>query len=253
MRARNLKPGFFSNEVLGSADPLYSILFAGLWGMADREGRLEDRPLRICAVVFPYRRNVTEKRCGAMLDWLDERDFIRRYVAEGRQYIQVLQFQRHQNPHKNEAPSKIPALTSGSHRTRTGGAPEQHPTSTGALGLTPDSGLLTPDSGDPHPPTPSPQPERGSEGAGAPRNGNGRRPRNVRQESRAAWDQVLDCAQHGGQTVGNELIDQAVRLIGGYQRIGQSHESQRRANRERFRETFEALLERQHEPTPHGH
>ena len=73
MRARNLKPGLFKNEILGSADALLTILFEGLWCMADREGRLEDRPLRICAVIFPYRRTVTERRMNTMLQWLFER------------------------------------------------------------------------------------------------------------------------------------------------------------------------------------
>jgi hypothetical protein len=53
MRACNIKPGFFKNEVLGTAVPILSLLFSGLWGLADREGRLEDRPLRIKAEIFP--------------------------------------------------------------------------------------------------------------------------------------------------------------------------------------------------------
>jgi hypothetical protein len=54
MRARNIKPGFFKNEELATKDPLARILFEGLWCMADREGRLEDRPARIKAEVLPY-------------------------------------------------------------------------------------------------------------------------------------------------------------------------------------------------------
>ena len=119
MRSRNIKPGFFKNEILGTADPLISILFAGLWCVADREGRLEDRPLRLCAELFPYRRTVTNKKVDAMLRWLHENGFITRYEAAGRQYIQVLEFSKHQNPHKHEAPSKIPALSSISYRTGT--------------------------------------------------------------------------------------------------------------------------------------
>jgi hypothetical protein len=130
VRARNLKPGFFKNEILGSADPLLGILFEGLWCMADREGRLEDRPLRICATVFPYRRSVTEKKAAAMLRWLHDEGFIARYEVAGKRYIQVLEFLSHQNPHKNEAPSKIPALTSIPHGAYTGEAPEDSETST---------------------------------------------------------------------------------------------------------------------------
>src|SRR5262244_3073085 len=61
IRARNIKPGIFKNELLGAADPLLTLLFEGLWCMADREGRLEDRPLRIKAEIFPYPKNLRRK------------------------------------------------------------------------------------------------------------------------------------------------------------------------------------------------
>lgn len=103
-RARNIKPGLFKNEVLGVADPLYTLLFEGLWVLADREGRLEDRPLRIKAEVFPY-RNVD---VDPMLEWLRTHDFIRRYEVASKRYILVCEFVKHQNPHKNETESVIP-------------------------------------------------------------------------------------------------------------------------------------------------
>jgi hypothetical protein len=104
-RARNIKPGFFKNEILGVADPLYSILFEGLWVLADRAGRLEDRPLRIKGEIFPYRDGIDME---AMLEWLQAEGFIRRYVVAGKRYILVLEFVKHQNPHKNEAESILP-------------------------------------------------------------------------------------------------------------------------------------------------
>lgn len=45
-RARNIKPAFFMNDELAEIDPLGRLLFIGLWTIADREGRLEDRPAR---------------------------------------------------------------------------------------------------------------------------------------------------------------------------------------------------------------
>jgi hypothetical protein len=108
MRARNLKPGIFKNELLGSADPLLSLLFEGLWCMADREGRLEDRPLRLCAEIFPYRRSITEVEMEGMLTWLEQNNFVMRYEVHGCRYIQILQFSCHQKPHPHEAASKIP-------------------------------------------------------------------------------------------------------------------------------------------------
>ena len=111
MRARNLKPGFFKNELLGSVEPLIGTLFQGTWCSADREGRLEDRPLRLCAEIFPYRRAVTERKVDGWLDWLHEHEFIIRYAVEGIRYIQIVEFLKHQKPHRNEQQSKIPPPT----------------------------------------------------------------------------------------------------------------------------------------------
>ena len=105
-RARNIKPGLFKNEILGVADPIYTLLFEGLWVLADREGRIEDRPLRIKAEIFPYREGLN---IDEMLNWLQTNGFIRRYVARGKKCIVVCEFVKHQNPHKNESDSELPA------------------------------------------------------------------------------------------------------------------------------------------------
>lgn len=52
-RARNIKPSFFTNDVLVELDPVYRLLFIGLWLLADREGRLENRPKKIKMELFP--------------------------------------------------------------------------------------------------------------------------------------------------------------------------------------------------------
>lgn len=104
-RARNIKPGFFKNEILGAADPLYSLLFEGLWVLADREGRLEDRPMRIKGEIFAYRDGLD---MDGMLDWLADNEFIKRYTSKGKKCILVLGFSKHQNPHKNETESELP-------------------------------------------------------------------------------------------------------------------------------------------------
>lgn len=103
-RARNIKPGLFRNEILGVADPFYTLLFEGLWIIADREGRLEDRPLRIKADVFPYREGVNVE---PMLAWLAANGFILRYVAGGKALIQILEFAKHQSPHRDEKKSEL--------------------------------------------------------------------------------------------------------------------------------------------------
>lgn len=108
-RARNIKPALFTNEILGVGHPLCTLLFQGLWLLADRSGRLEDRPLRIKAEIFPYR----EADVDAMLHWLAHKGFIVRYQAEGKAFIEVLNFTKHQNPHKNEKESEIPSVSEG--------------------------------------------------------------------------------------------------------------------------------------------
>lgn len=106
-RARNIKPGLFKNEVLGVADPLLTILFQSLWCLADREGRLEDRPLRIKAETFPYREGLD---VNGYLTELARLGFICRYSVAGSNFIQVLNFAKHQNPHNTEKKSDIPEM-----------------------------------------------------------------------------------------------------------------------------------------------
>ena len=100
-RARNIKPAFFANEDLAEIDPIGRLLFIGLWTLADRDGRLEDRPKRIKGELFPY------DNCdiNALLDDLQKYGFILRYGVDGGKYIQIVNFSKHQNPHPKE-PSK---------------------------------------------------------------------------------------------------------------------------------------------------
>lgn len=106
-RARNIKPGFFKNEVLASLDAKDRLLFIGLWTLADKAGRLEDRPRRIKAEIFPYE----EHDCEAGLSRLANYGFIIRYSADGANFIQISTWSRHQRPHHQEVPSVIPPPT----------------------------------------------------------------------------------------------------------------------------------------------
>ena len=107
-RARNIKPGFFDNEILGELPALTRLLFIGLWCLADREGRLQDRPKRIKKELLGY-DDVTSDGVDAMLQQLCENGFIQRYEVDGDRYIQVTNFVKHQNPHCKEQESMIPA------------------------------------------------------------------------------------------------------------------------------------------------
>ncbi|MDQ1962769.1 hypothetical protein NUU80_16155 [Cronobacter sakazakii] len=103
-RSRNIKPGFFTNDELAECSPLARLLFAGLWTIADKEGRLDDRPKKVKALVLPF-DNVD---CDELLQQLHDRKFIQRYQVQDGAYIQITNWKKHQNPHCKEAPSEIP-------------------------------------------------------------------------------------------------------------------------------------------------
>lgn len=140
-RSRNIKPGFFLNDELAQLEMAARLLFAGLWTIADREGRLEDRPLRIKAEVLPYDScNVDD-----LLTQLHDAGFIKRYKHDTKNYIQIINFTKHQNPHKNEATSTIPAPdTSDTSSVQESECPENDsPQKADIMGVSDDSGTST--------------------------------------------------------------------------------------------------------------
>src|SRR5690606_10081897 len=93
-RSRNIKPGFFMNEKLVELPFEARLMFIGLWTLADREGRLEDRPLRIKMSLFPADNVNTDE----LLQMLHDSGFIQRYEVDDQAYIEVTAFKKHQNP-----------------------------------------------------------------------------------------------------------------------------------------------------------
>lgn len=140
-RARNIKPSIFKNELLGTADPLLTLLFESLWCLADKAGRLEDRPLRIKAETFPYRENLD---VNVYLTELASLGFICRYISSNIAYIQIVNFVKHQNPHKTEKESDIPEYSIESDSCSIHGKYTLNKGSRPADSLIPDS--LIPDS-----------------------------------------------------------------------------------------------------------
>ncbi|ECI3069192.1 hypothetical protein ATR59_17340 [Salmonella enterica subsp. enterica serovar Rubislaw] len=112
-RSRNIKPGFFTNDELAECSPYARLLFAGLWTIADKEGRLDDRPKKVKALVLPF-DNVD---CDELLQQLHQRKFINRYQVNGEGFIQISNWKKHQNPHCKEAASEIPAPVENNYST----------------------------------------------------------------------------------------------------------------------------------------
>lgn len=105
-RKRDIHPGFFKNEYIAELDPLARLLLIGMWTIADREGRLEDRPKKIKMEVL------AGDDCNAdeLVATIAEKGFITRYEADGSKYIQIVHWDKYQHVHPKETPSVIPPM-----------------------------------------------------------------------------------------------------------------------------------------------
>lgn len=108
-RARNVKPAIMSDDVLASLDPFARLLqIACLPMLADREGRLEDRPKKIWGEAFPYDKDLDVEK---LLTQLFDHGYIDRYSVGTKKYIQIVDFSGTQKPHGTEKDSQIPDRT----------------------------------------------------------------------------------------------------------------------------------------------
>lgn len=113
------------------------MLWAYLPCYADKEGRLEDRPLFLKGQVFPG----DTVDVSAMLDLFVARKFVIRYVDhEGRRLIQINHFHRYQRPDHHEKSSDLPAPENwepakryGANEENAQATPRQRPGKTPAI------------------------------------------------------------------------------------------------------------------------
>ena len=101
-RIRTIKPEFFKNEQLADLPMTARLLFIGLWTLSDKEGRLDDRPKRIKAELFPY----DNLDCDKELTRLQSSGFIYRYEVGEMKVIQVINFTTHQRITGKESESE---------------------------------------------------------------------------------------------------------------------------------------------------
>ena len=105
--------------------------------LADKSGRLEDRPKRIAAQALPYDRTADVE---VILNELQRGGFIVRYTADGIACIEICAFAKHQSPHVRESESELPG------QGTTKAAPQHNLGSAEASPRSPDSGFRIPDS-----------------------------------------------------------------------------------------------------------
>jgi hypothetical protein len=119
-RIRTIKPDFFRHECLYEAEretglPL-RVAYAGLWTVADREGRFRWRPRELKLDVLPY----DDLDFSRVLDALATRGFVVSYEVDGQRYGVVPSFTKHQVVNNRERPSALPAPNENSDLTREG-------------------------------------------------------------------------------------------------------------------------------------
>lgn len=115
-RSRNIKPGILTNDRLAELAPVGRLLFIYLWMLADREGRIEDRPNKIAVQALPYDRDVD---VGELLNQLACAGFITRYTVGDLAIIQINNFTKHQSPHVRESASELPSIEQGTTKAVT--------------------------------------------------------------------------------------------------------------------------------------
>jgi uncharacterized protein YlbG (UPF0298 family) len=100
-RARNIKPAFFQNEDLAELKPIERLAFIAMWTVADYRGCIEYRAKRLKIQLLPY------DNCDIdlIVTNLEQSRFITTYTVNGQNYIKILNFEKHQNPHPNEKKS----------------------------------------------------------------------------------------------------------------------------------------------------
>jgi hypothetical protein len=107
-RIRTIKPEFFRHEELFEAEkksglPL-RVAFAGLFTIADREGRFKWKPKEIKFDVLPF----DDVDMELVLSFLWETGFIRRYTVDGKDFAVIPSFKNHQVINNREGKSNLP-------------------------------------------------------------------------------------------------------------------------------------------------
>lgn len=109
MRTRDLKPDFWTDEKVVQVSDAAKLLFQGLWALADREGRLEDKPVSIGFKIRPWDPGAVP---GLLVE-LANIGLIVRYEVDGVKCIDVPNLPVHQRMHPREMASKLPPRPDG--------------------------------------------------------------------------------------------------------------------------------------------
>jgi hypothetical protein len=115
-RIRTIKPEFPQSETIGRLSRDARLLFVQLWTIADDAGRLRGASRMLASLLYPY-DNDAGKLIDKWLAELDEKECIRRYEVDGSQYIEIINWLKHQKIDRPSV-SRIPPFVEGSTKPR---------------------------------------------------------------------------------------------------------------------------------------
>jgi hypothetical protein len=99
-RIRTIKPDFWTDETLGECSPTARLLFVGTWNLADDHGNLERSSRQLKAQLFPY----DNFDCEPYVVELLHVGCLLEYEVDGKKYLHIKGFDRHQKVEKKSSP-----------------------------------------------------------------------------------------------------------------------------------------------------
>lgn len=104
-RIRTIKPEFFTSEDIVSLTPLARVFYIALWCEADREGRLDWKPVTLKMRYLPGDNCEVNELAAELID----AGLIVLYEVEGKRYAEIPTFKTHQVINNRESESTRPS------------------------------------------------------------------------------------------------------------------------------------------------
>jgi hypothetical protein len=109
-RIRSIKPEFPQSETIGKLSRDARLLFIQLWTVVDDEGRARAASRMLASLLYPYDDDA-RKLIDKWMDELEANKCIRRYVVDGSQYLEIVNWLKHQKI-DHPAKSRLPEFAS---------------------------------------------------------------------------------------------------------------------------------------------
>jgi hypothetical protein len=131
-RLRTIKPEFWSDAAVGECSPSARLLFVATWNFADDHGGLDRNAKQLKAQAFPY----DAIDCEPLVQELLRAGLLVEYVSNGKKYLHIRNFQKHQKIEKPSSP-RIPLYDPSVNppRALTEPSPTPRPSSLGSSSL----------------------------------------------------------------------------------------------------------------------